>query len=91
MAIVVKFAVEAMESSKYDSIISELEKIGEGAPDGRRYHLCYGDRRQLQVIDIFDSPAKLEAFGAKLMPILQRHGVKATPEVIGEVYNVIPG
>jgi hypothetical protein len=42
------------------------------------------------VIDVFDSPAKLEAFGAQLMPILQEFGVEAKPSV-EEVYNLIEG
>jgi hypothetical protein len=66
-----------MEAGKYDSVIRELEQLGQGAPDGRKYHVCFGDRQSLQVIDVFESPAKLEAFGAKLIPILQKHGVQA--------------
>ena len=90
MAIVVKFDVTGMDSSKYDQIIRRLAAIGHGAPDGRMYHVCYGDRKRLQVIDVFESPGKLEAFGAKLMPILKELGVQATPTPI-EVYNIIQG
>ncbi len=43
------------------------------------YHICYGDTESLQVIDVFESTAKLEAFGAKLMPILQDMGIEAKP------------
>ena len=35
------------------------------------YYVCYGHRERLQVIDVFESQVKLDAFGAKLMPILQ--------------------
>ncbi len=91
MAIVVKFEVTGMEATQYDSIMSELESIGQSAPDGRKYHFSYGDKTRLQVIDVFESPAKLEAFGAKLMPILQKHGVQAKPEVLGETHNIVVG
>jgi hypothetical protein len=90
MAIVAKFDVSGMDASMYDQIIRRLKDIGLGAPDGRLYHVCYGDRQRLQVIDVFDSPAKLEAFGAQLMPILQEFGVEAKPSV-EEVYNLIEG
>jgi hypothetical protein len=90
MAILVKFDVAGMDSTKYDEIIRRLQAGGHGAPDGRLYHVCYGDKQRLQVIDVFESPAKLEAFGAKLMPILQEFGVEAKPAV-EEVYNVIAG
>lgn len=90
MAIVVKFEVTGMDADRYDRIIAELDRIGQGAPDGRLSHVCYGDRASLQVIDVFESPAKLEAFGAKLMPTLQALGVTAKPNVI-EAHNFIPG
>jgi len=35
MAIVVKFDVGGVDSSKYDQIIRQLDEIGEGVPDGR--------------------------------------------------------
>ena len=42
------------------------------------------------MIDVFQSPAQLEAFGAKLMPILHELGIEAKPTV-SEVYNIIAG
>lgn len=91
MAIVVKFEVTGMSASAYAGIMSALDGVGESAPDGRLHHVCYGDPTRLQVIDIFESPAKLEAFGGKLMPILARHGVNAIPQVLGETHNIVVG
>jgi hypothetical protein len=54
------------------------------------YHICYGDRQRLQVIDVYESEDKLDAFGAKLMPVLQEMGIGAQPTVF-EVYNIIEG
>jgi hypothetical protein len=91
MAMVVLFKVSGMPVSKYDSIIKELEEIGQGAPEGRKYHVCFGDKDQIQVIDVYDNPASFEAFGAHLMPILQKHGVSVVPQVLGETHNIIVG
>lgn len=88
MAIVALFEVSGADSAKYDEVIRRLTEIGERVPDGQLYHICYGDRQSLQVIDVFESPAKLEAFGAKLMPILQEMGIEATPRIF-DVYNII--
>ena len=55
------------------------------------YHICYGDRQRLQVIDVFESQAKLDAFGAKLMPILQDIGGMEAKPTIYEIYNIIEG
>lgn len=90
MAIVALFDVEGADSSKYDEVIRRLTEMGVRVPDGQMYHICYGDKNRLQVIDVFESPAKLEAFGAKLMPILQEMGIRATPAIF-EVYNIIEG
>ena len=90
MAIVAKFAVSNMPASRYDEVIRRLEAAGAGAPPGRLYHVAYGDQGALQVIDVFDSPQAMEAFGATLVPILQELGITAVPEV-QEAHNIIPG
>jgi hypothetical protein len=90
MAIVVMFEVDGATSSKYDEVIRRLTEIGQRVPDGQMYHICYGDKERLQVIDVFKSQAKLDAFGAKLMPILKDMSIEAKPTVF-EVYNIIEG
>jgi hypothetical protein len=90
MAIIAIFDVTGATASKYDEVIRRLTAIGERVPDGQSYHVCFGDREQLQVIDVFASPAHLDGFGAKLMPILQELGIEARA-TIHEVYNVIEG
>lgn len=90
MAIVVMFEVNGATSSKYDEVIRRLTEIGQKVPDGQMYHICYGDKQRLQAIDVFESPAKLNAFGAKLAPILDEMGIEAKPTVF-EVYNIIEG
>lgn len=88
MAILAMFEVEGATASKYDEVIRRLTEIGQRVPDGQMYHVCYGDRQRLQVIDVFESQAKLDAFGAKLGPILQEMGIEAKPSIF-EVYNII--
>ena len=90
MAIVAMFEVKGANSSKYDEVIRRLTEIGQKVSDGQMYHICYGDRQSLQVINVFESRAKLDAFGAKLMPILQDMGIEAKPTMF-EIYNVIQG
>ena len=90
MAIVVIFEVNGAISSKYDEVVRRLTEIGPRVPDGQMYHICYGDRQNLQVINVFESQAKLDAFGAKLMPILQDMDIEAKPTIF-EIYNIIEG
>jgi hypothetical protein len=88
MAIIAMFEVNGASASKYDDVIRRLTEIGERVPDGQMYHICYGDKQRLQVIDVYENQAKLDAFGAKLMPILQEMGIEAKPTIF-EVYNII--
>ncbi len=84
------FEVKGASSTKYDEVIRRLTAIGQRVPDGQMYHICYGDKQNLQVINVFESQAKLDAFGAKLMPILQDLNIEAKGKIL-EVYNIIPG
>jgi hypothetical protein len=90
MAILVMFETEGATASKYDEVLRQQEARGESGPEGRMYHVAYGDKQNLQVIAVFESQEKLEAHGAKLMPILEKLGIKANPRVF-EVYNIIEG
>ena len=90
MAIVVRFNVSGMTTAKYDEVLRRLESAGAGAPPGRLHHVSYGDHDNLQVIDVFDSPQSLEAFGRTLEPILREHGISSVPEV-QPAYRIIRG
>ena len=91
MAIVMRFAPEGMSAAKYDEIIKRLEAAGAGAPAGRLYHVCFGDKENLRVSDIWDSMENFEKFGQTLTPIMQDLGVDTgQPEII-EVHNIIEG
>ena len=90
MAILAMFEVNGATAEKYDEVLRRLTAIGQRVPDGQMYHVCYGDKQNLQVINVFESQAKLDAFGAKLSPILQDMGIKAKP-AISEIYNIIQG
>jgi hypothetical protein len=91
MAFVMRFAPQGMNAANYDEIIRRLDAAGAGAPAGRRYHVCFGDKENLRVSDIWDSMENFQKFGETLMPILQGLGVDSgQPDVI-EVYNIIEG
>ena len=88
MAVIALFEVEVATAAKYDEVIRRLTDIGLRVPDGQSYHVAYGDSERLQVIDVYDSPEQLEAFGAQLMPILQELRIEAKATVL-DVHNVI--
>jgi hypothetical protein len=91
MAITVRFTPKSMSAAKYDECIRRLEQAGAGAPKGRLYHVCYGDKNDVRVFDVWESSESFDEFGQTLMPILQELSIDpGTPE-ISEVHNIIPG
>jgi len=91
MAVVLRFTSPGMTTAKYDETVKRLEQAGAGAPAGRLYHVCFGDKDNLRVSDIWDSTESFERFGETLRPILLELGIDpGEPEVI-EVYNILEG
>ncbi len=91
MAIVIRFTSQGMTAAKYDEIVRRLEAAGAGAPAGRLYHVCFGNKEELRVSDIWDSMENFEEFGKTLMPILQDVGVDPGQPEFFEVHNIIKG
>jgi hypothetical protein len=91
MSIVVRFTgAPSVTTQKYDECVSRLESQGDFPPDGLEYHVAFGSDGNFRVSEIWDSQAKFEAFGPRLMPLLDELGIELAgePEII-EVYNVI--
>lgn len=91
MAFVFQFSPEAMSSRQYDECMVRLAAAGMDAPAGRLYHATYGPADRLRVFDVWDSRESFEAFGQKLMPILQELGVDPGMPDVAEVHNAIEG
>jgi len=91
MAVVLRFAPQGFTAAKYDECVKRLEQAGAGSPAGRLYHVCFGDKNNLRVSDIWDSRDSFERFGQTLKPIMSELGVDpGEPEII-EVHNTIEG
>lgn len=88
---VVRFAPQSMSASRYDEIIKRLNEAGATSPQGRLFHVAFGDPEALRVSDVWDTHENFERFGQTLMPILQAVGVDpGEPEII-EAYHTIAG
>ncbi len=76
---------------KYDEALRQLEAAGAGAPEGRIHHIALETDGEVQVFDIWQSQEALDAFGAKLVPVLNGLGVELSPPMVSRVHNVIEG
>jgi hypothetical protein len=89
MSVLVRFTPASLTAAQYDESIRKLHEAGDFPPDGLDYHVCFGTEGNLRVSEIWDSREQLEAFGKRLMPVLEEVGIEAgEPELI-EIHNVV--
>ena len=88
MAVVLRFTPTGMTEATYAECIKRLDAAGAGSPAGRLYHVCFGDKDNLRVSDIWDSRGSFEQFSQMLFPVLEDLGVEGQPEFL-EVHNII--
>ena len=90
MSIVVRFSPTNLTTEKYDESLRRLEESGGFPPEGLEYHVFFGSEGDLRVSEIWDSREHMEAFGARLMPILADIGMEfaGDPEIF-EVHNIV--
>lgn len=89
MSLLIRFAPASLTAEQYDSAVRRLNEEGVFPADGLDYEICFGTGDKLKVSQVWDSKEQLEAFGARLMPILAELGIDpGEPEVV-EVHNII--
>ena len=91
MSILVRFTgAPSMTTDKYDGTMPSIEASGAFPPDGLELHIAFSSGGSFRVSEIWDSHEQFEAFGERLMPILQENGIElAGPPEILEIHNLI--
>ena len=89
MAIVAMFQVKGITVEQYDQIIKGMEDIGQSPPDGRLYHVASTTDDGFQVVEVWESGEKLEAFFGTLGPIAAAAGVTPPQPQITPVHNIV--
>ena len=91
MSIVVRYApVPASTTDQYDEVMRRLEESGEMPADGFDYHVAFLSDGQLLVSEVWDSQEQLEAFGARIMPLLAEVALEHSgqPDIL-QVHNIV--
>ncbi len=91
MSILVRFeGAPSMTGEKYDEVLPRIEAAGQFPPDGLELHVAFISGGSFRVSEIWDSTEQFEAFGERLMPILNENGVElaGAPEIL-EIHNLI--
>jgi hypothetical protein len=89
MSFVIRFSPPSLTAAQYDDAVRRLNEDGVFPADGLDYEVCFGSGDKMKVSQIWDSKEQMDAFGARLAPILAELGINpGEPEVL-EVHNVI--
>jgi hypothetical protein len=89
VSVLIRFAPPSLTAAEYDGVVSKLTADGVLPAEGLDYEICFGSGDSLRVSQVWDSQEQLDAFGAKLGPILAERGINpGEPEVV-EVHNII--
>ncbi len=89
MSLLIRFSPPSLTAEQYDNAVRRLNEEGVFPADGLDYEICFGSGDQHKVSQVWDSKEQMEAFGARLQPILVELGINpGKPEVV-EVHNII--
>ena len=89
MSVLIRFSPPSLTSETYDAVVARLYEEGIHPAPGLELEVCFGSGDQMKVSVLFDSQEELDAFGARLAPILEELKLDpGEPEVL-EVHNII--
>jgi hypothetical protein len=84
VSVLIRFAPQSLTAAQYDSAVHRLTEEGVMPADGLEYEICFGSGDKMKVSQVWDTQEQLDAFGARLMPILAELGIEpGEPEVVG--------
>ena len=89
MSVLIRFSPPSLTAAQYDQAVGRLNDAGVFPADGLDYEICYGSDGNLKVSQVWDTQEQLDAFGARLMPILSELGINPGEPEILEVHHVI--
>jgi hypothetical protein len=89
VSLLIRFSPPSLTAAQYDHVVRRLDEEGVSPADGLDYELCFGSGDQHKVSLVWDSKEQLDAFGARLMPILAELGIDPGEPEVFEVHNII--
>ena len=89
MSVLIRFAPKSLTAEQYDTVVARLTEEGIQPAEGLDYEVCFGSGDQMRVSLVWDTQEQLDAFGARLMPILAEFGIDPGEPEVFPVHNVI--
>jgi hypothetical protein len=91
VSVLIRFAPPSLTAAQYDTVVARLTEEGVFPAQGLDYEICFGSEGNLKVSQVWDTKEHMEAFGKRLMPILQEVGIEPGEPEIVDVHNIIKG
>lgn len=88
MAIGVYFHPKGLTLAQFNDVHRRLEAAGSGQPAGRLHHSGFGTDGDMEVYEVWESPAAFEAYGQTLMPILLEAGVDPGEPTVMPIHRI---
>jgi len=89
MSTLIRFSPPSLTAHQYDEAVRRLNEEGVFPAEGLDYEICFGSEGNLKVSQVWDSQEQLDAFGARLRPILAELGIDPGEPELVEVHNII--
>ena len=89
MSTLIRFSPPSLTAHQYDEAVRRLNEEGVFPAEGLDYEICFGSEGNLKVSQVWDSQEQLDAFGARLGPILAELGIDPGEPELVEVHNII--
>jgi hypothetical protein len=89
VSLLIRFAPPSLTAQQYDAVVRRLNEEGVSPADGLDYEICFGSEPNLKVSLVWDTQEQMEAFAARLMPILAELGIDPGQPEILPVHNII--
>ena len=89
MSMLIRFDPPSLTAAQYDSVVARLTEQGVLPAEGLDYEICFGSEGNLKVSQVWDTKEHMDAFGQRLMPILQELGIDPGKPEIVDVHNII--
>jgi hypothetical protein len=90
MPVAIYFHPPTLNEKQYRAVVDQLESDGAWPPAGLVHHSCFGEGDGLMVYEVWESQDVLDAFGQRLMPVLQQHQLDPGQPQVMPVVNVLP-
>jgi hypothetical protein len=88
--VLIRYSPGPLTAKQYEETLVRVQAVGgEWPPDGLEYHVCFGPDGALQVIEVWSSRAKLDAFRQWFTPLVSHVGVDVGKWEVFEVHHVV--